>query len=63
VLHFILESAEYVLVFQDTQQIECRRRTVDNTWETVVYQAGDSVVLKSLGLEFDIAALYRGLDS
>ncbi len=54
---------EYVLVFQDTQQIECRRRTVDNTWETVVYQAGDSVVLKSLELEFDIAALYRGLDS
>jgi len=53
---------EYVLVFQDTQQVECRCRTADNTWETVVYQAGDSVALKSLGLEFDIAALYRGLD-
>ncbi|MGF1518469.1 MAG: Uma2 family endonuclease [Nodosilinea sp.] len=53
---------EYVLVFQDTQQVECRRRTADNTWETVVYRAGDSVALKSLGFEFDIAELYRGLD-
>jgi Uma2 family endonuclease len=53
---------EYVLVFQDTQQVECRCRTADNTWETIVYNAGDSVALKSLGLEFDIAELYRGLD-
>ena len=54
---------EYVLIFQDTQQVECRRRTTDNTWETITYQANDTVTLKSLGLEFDIAALYRGLDS
>jgi Uma2 family endonuclease len=54
---------EYVLIFQDTQQVECRRLTANNTWETVVYQAGDAVALKSLGLEFDIAELYRGLDS
>jgi Uma2 family endonuclease len=53
---------EYILIFQDTQQVECRRRTADNTWETVVYQAGEAVALKSLGLEFDIAELYRGLD-
>jgi Uma2 family endonuclease len=53
---------EYVLVFQNTQQVECCRRTADNTWETVVYKAGDAVALKSLGLEFDIAELYRGLD-
>jgi Uma2 family endonuclease len=54
---------EYVLIFQDIQQVECRRRTADNTWKTVVYQAGEPVALKSLGLEFDIAELYRGLDS
>jgi Uma2 family endonuclease len=54
---------EYVLIFQDIQQVECRRRTAGNTWKTVVYQAGDAVALKSLGLEFDIAELYRGLDS
>ncbi|MEB3290359.1 MAG: Uma2 family endonuclease [Leptolyngbya sp.] len=54
---------EYVLIFQDAQQVECRRRTADDIWETVVYQAGDSVFLKSLGLEFDIADLYRGLDN
>jgi Uma2 family endonuclease len=53
---------EYVLIFQDTQRVECRRRTAENTWETLVYQTGDSVVLKSLGLEFDIADLYQGLD-
>ena len=53
---------EYVLIFQDTQRVECRRRTADNTWETVVYQAEDTVALKSLGLEFDMAELYRGLD-
>ena len=54
---------EYILVFQDHQRVECRRRTAENTWETVVYHAGYSVVLKSLGLEFDIADLYQGLDS
>lgn len=53
---------EYVLVFQDHQRVECRRRTADHTWETVVYHAGDPVVLESLGLEFDMADLYRGLD-
>lgn len=54
---------EYVLVFQDTQQVECRRRTAENTWETTVYNDGETVVLQSLGLEFDMAELYRGLDS
>lgn len=54
---------EYILIFQDTQQVECRRRTADNTWKTVVSKFGDAVALKSLGLEFDMAELYRGLDS
>jgi Uma2 family endonuclease len=54
---------EYVLIFPDIEQVECRRRTADNAWVTVIYQAGDAVSLKSLGLEFDITELYCGLDS
>lgn len=53
---------EYVLISQQRQQVECRRRTAENTWETVVYEAGDCVVLKSINLEISIAELYRGLD-
>ncbi|NJO41312.1 MAG: Uma2 family endonuclease [Cyanobacteria bacterium CRU_2_1] len=53
---------EYILVSQESQCVECRRRTSANTWETVIYEAGDRVVLKSIGLEFAIAELYRGLD-
>ncbi len=67
-----LESLEeYVLISQECQRIECRRRTSVNTWETMVYTAGDTVVLTSIDLEFAIRAasslrliaeLYRGLD-
>jgi Uma2 family endonuclease len=61
---------EYVLISQEAQRVECRRRapgtdassTDASTWETVVYEAEDRVVLKSIGLELAIADLYRGLD-
>jgi Uma2 family endonuclease len=53
---------EYVLLSQESQCVECRRRTSVNTWETVIYEASDRVVLKSIDLEFEIAELYRGLD-
>jgi Uma2 family endonuclease len=53
---------EYVLIAQETQQVECRRRSVDGTWETVVYGEDDRVLLSSIGLEFDISELYRGVD-
>jgi Uma2 family endonuclease len=53
---------EYILISQETQQVECRRRTADNTWETVTYNAGDRITLASLDLEFDIDRLYRNLD-
>jgi Uma2 family endonuclease len=52
---------EYLLISQDQQQVECRRR-IGNTWETTVYRAGERVELNSLGLDFDMADLYRGLD-
>ncbi|NES95790.1 MAG: Uma2 family endonuclease [Desertifilum sp. SIO1I2] len=58
-----LESLEeYVLISQDSQRVECRRR-VGERWETVVYGLGDRILLKSLNLEVAIAELYRGLDS
>jgi Uma2 family endonuclease len=53
---------EYILISQESQRVECRRRTAANTWETTVYEPGDHVVLKSIGLEVAIANLYRGLD-
>jgi Uma2 family endonuclease len=54
--------AEYVLISQDYQQVEYRRRTTTNTWESTVYKVGDRVTLKSIDLEFEISELYRGLD-
>lgn len=56
---------EYVLISQEAQRVECRWRTPStdaNRWETVVYEAGDRVALKSIDLELSIAELYRGLD-
>ena len=53
---------EYVLISQQTQRVECRRRISEGVWESVIYEAGDRVVLESIGLEFAIASLYRGLD-
>ena len=58
-----LESLEeYVLISQEKQHVECRRRISSDTWEIIVYKAGDCVVLRSIGLEFEMAELYRGLD-
>ncbi len=60
-----LESLEeYVLIAQDRMQVECRRRVKDGSgekWETVVYGAGDRVMLQSIELEVAIAELYRGV--
>lgn len=53
---------EYVLISQDSQRVECRRRTAVDTWETIIYEAGDRITLTSLDLEFPIERLYRGLD-
>lgn len=53
---------EYVLISQDNQRVECRRRTAVNTWETAVYEVGDQLTLKSIDLTFAMGELYRGLD-
>ena len=58
-----LESLEgYVLVFQESQRVECRRCSGANTWETTTYTAGDRLSLKSIDLELEIAQLYLGID-
>ncbi len=60
-----LESLEeYVLIAQDEMRVECRRRVKDGAgerWKTVVYGAGDLVMLQSIELEVAIAELYRGV--
>ena len=59
-----LESLEeYVLIAQNQMRVECRRRVQDASslrWETLVYEAGDPVMLRSIGLEMPIEELYRG---
>jgi Uma2 family endonuclease len=61
-----LESLEeYVLIAQDRMQVECRRRVKDGSeerWETVVYDAGERVILQSIELEVAIEELYRGVN-
>ncbi|NJL87343.1 MAG: Uma2 family endonuclease [Leptolyngbyaceae cyanobacterium SM1_1_3] len=59
-----LESLEeYVLIAQESQSVECHRRTSTNIWETIAYKAGELVILKSINLKFPISELYRGLDA
>jgi Uma2 family endonuclease len=53
---------EYILIEQEKQQVECRRRQADNTWTTAIYQTGDQVKFTSIDLEIAIAQLYQGLD-
>jgi len=53
---------EYVLISQEIQRVECRRRNSLGTWETTIYETGDRVILSSINLELAIADLYRGID-
>jgi Uma2 family endonuclease len=53
---------EYVLINQESQRVECRRRNALGIWETTIYETGDRVTLQSINLEFAIVDLYRGID-
>ena len=56
----LLDSLEeYILISQETMQVECRRR-VGQQWETTVYGVGERLTLPSIGLELAIEELYRG---
>ncbi len=48
---------EYVLVGQDQPRIEVFRRR-EKTWVLSIYEAGDTVRLDSLGIEFELDAVY-----
>ncbi|MBX2863275.1 MAG: Uma2 family endonuclease [Leptolyngbyaceae cyanobacterium MAG.088] len=54
---------EYVLIAQGSQQVECQRRTVAGVWEKIIYERNDTAVLSSIGLEFAVAELYRGIEA
>jgi Uma2 family endonuclease len=52
-----------VLISQEEMRVECRRRLAPNSnqWETEIYGESSRIFLKSIGLEFSIADLYRGI--
>ncbi|WP_107669234.1 Uma2 family endonuclease [Cyanothece sp. BG0011] len=53
---------EYVLITQESQGVECRRRNATGTWETMIYEKDDPVILQSINLKLAMADLYRGID-
>jgi Uma2 family endonuclease len=56
-----LESLEeYVLIAQDTQRVECYRRT--DQWDLRLFQQGERVVFQSIGLELAVAEIYDGVE-
>lgn len=53
---------EYVLIAQDERRVACwRRRSPQDAWHSVVYEAEDTVVLESIGLTIAMADLYQGV--
>ncbi|MFZ5442292.1 MAG: Uma2 family endonuclease [Myxococcota bacterium] len=48
---------EYVLVSQDSPRIEVFRRH-EKTWVLSIFEAGEVVRLESLGIEFEVDAVY-----
>lgn len=56
-----LESLEeYVLVAQDTQRVECYRRS--EQWDLQLYQAGEQVRFESVGFELSVKEIYEGVE-
>lgn len=50
---------EYVLVSQDSMQVECYRKQPDGTWAYQHYGAGDVVTLESFKFQCAIASIYN----
>lgn len=50
---------EYVLVSQDTAQIEIHRRQGDIGWQIITLTPGDPVALSSVELETDFSVIYE----
>lgn len=52
---------EYVLVDSEAIAVELFRRTAQDTWQILNYQAGDSVELTSIDLTVSIQAIYEDI--
>ncbi|MEO1132020.1 MAG: Uma2 family endonuclease [Cyanobacteria bacterium J06639_1] len=52
---------EYVLVDSEAIEIELFRRTEQDTWKILNYQAGDRVELKALDFTFPIEVIYEDI--
>lgn len=50
---------EYVLIAQDTQRVECYRRS--SAWDLQLYQQGDDARFESIGLTLPVAEVYEGV--
>lgn len=53
---------DYVLVSSQEVAIDLYRKGNDGRWEIVNYRTGDLVELRSIGLNFPIEQVYRGID-
>lgn len=53
---------EYLIVDQERQQAELYRRRGDIGWTHLIFEAGDTLELASIGLDLPLAALYEGTD-
>ena len=54
---------EYVLVSQDQHKAEIFQKAADGTWNLrTIAGAGAMLAIRTLGVEFPLADLYRGLD-
>ncbi len=53
---------EYVLISQDTQQVEIYRRQGDIGWLFITYEPGDTVEFASVDVTVPLADLYAGTD-
>lgn len=50
---------EYVLISQDTMNVECFRRNAQGRWELYPYTKGEEVHLASVNFQCDITAIYE----
>ena len=53
---------EYLLISQDSQQVEIHRRQGEVGWLFITFEPGDSVEFASVGVTLPIAELYVGTD-
>ena len=54
---------EYVLIDPDTRRVEVFRPQSDGSWSFRDMTEGGRLVLESIGLELDLAQIFKGMDS